>query len=86
MITSQNAKQNENITIGHYTFGVVQMLKYLVSSLSFNNDISQKMKKWILVANKCFYGLRNQLKSHVLSWKSKIILYKTLIKPVLTYA
>jgi hypothetical protein len=33
-----------------------------------------------------FYGLRSQLKSHVLSWKSKIVLYKILIRPVLTYA
>jgi hypothetical protein len=30
--------------------------------------------------------LCNQLKSHVLPWKSKIILYKTLISPVLTWA
>jgi hypothetical protein len=42
--------------------------------------------KQILIDNKCFCGIKNQLKSHVLSQKSKIILYKTLIRPVLTYA
>jgi hypothetical protein len=40
-------------------------------------SISQEIKKRILIANKYFYGLKNQLKSHVLSWKIKIILYKT---------
>jgi hypothetical protein len=39
-----------------------------------------------LIANTYFYGVKNQLKSHELSWKRKIILYKALIRPVLTYA
>jgi hypothetical protein len=81
MITSQNVKQNENVTIGNYTFGVVQIFTYLGSSLS-----SQASKKRILIASKCFYGLKNQLKSHVLSCKRKIIFYKTLIRPVLSHA
>jgi hypothetical protein len=38
------------------------------------------------MADKWFCGLKNQLKSRELSWKSKIVLYKTLIRPVLTYA
>jgi hypothetical protein len=67
IITSQNAEQSENISIGNYTFEVVQTFTYLESSVSCNNDISQESKKIILINNKCFYGLKNQLKSHVLS-------------------
>jgi hypothetical protein len=58
---------------------------FLGSFVSCNNDISQEVKKMIFIVNRCFYGPKNQLKSHVLSWRSKIILYKTLIRTVLTY-
>lgn len=82
---NQNAKQSENITIGNYTFGIVQTFTYLGSSVSCNNDNNLEIKKQILIANKYFYGLKNQLKSHILSQKSKIILCKTVIRPVVTY-
>jgi hypothetical protein len=58
---------------------------HLRSSVSCNNYINQGIKKRILVANKCFYGFQNQLKPRVLSRESKIILYNTLIWPLLTH-
>jgi hypothetical protein len=61
MIKSQNAKLSENTTIGNYTFGAVQTFTCVESSVSCKNDISQEIKKWIFVANKCFNGLQNQL-------------------------
>lgn len=33
-----------------------------------------------------FRGLKNQFKSHVLSYNTKIVLYETLLWPVLTFA
>jgi hypothetical protein len=62
MITSQTAKESENITIGNYMLEVVQTFTYLGSSVNCNNNISQEITKLILIANKCFYGLKNQLK------------------------
>jgi hypothetical protein len=62
MITSQNAKRSENITISNYTFEVVQRFTYLGSSANCSNDNSWEIKKQILITNKC-YGLRNHLKS-----------------------
>jgi len=50
-----------------------------------NNDISVEIKKRILLANKEFYGLKRQFRSPFLSIKNKIKLYKTLIRPVLTF-
>jgi len=46
--------------------------------------ILQKLRK-NLMANKGFYGLKRQFRSHFLSIKNKIKLYKTLIRPVLAY-
>jgi hypothetical protein len=63
-IISQNEKQSENKTTGNYKFGAITYLR----DLCHNIDKSQEIKKQILIANKCFYGLKNQLiKSHVLS-------------------
>ena len=39
-----------------------------------------------MAANRCFYALQKQLRSKLLRRNTKILLYKTLIKPVLTYA
>jgi hypothetical protein len=38
-----------------------------------------------LTANRRYYGLKNQLRSHYISVKTKCKLYKTLIQPVLLY-
>jgi hypothetical protein len=43
--------------------------RYLGSSVNCNNDNSRKVRKRILTANRCFYGLRNQLKSQILMEK-----------------
>ena len=37
------------------------------------------------MANKIYYGLKKQLQSHFLRRKTKCKLYKSLIRPVLTY-
>jgi len=54
--------------------------------VSTNNDISAEIQKRILAANRCFNGLRKHLMSHVTSKDTKILMYKVLIRPVLTNA
>ena len=49
------------------------------------NDTSTVFKRRIFMANRCFYGLRRHLASRVLSKKTKAIIFKTLLRPVLTY-
>jgi len=39
-----------------------------------------------LSANRSYFGLRSQLKSRLLSRKKKILIYKTPVRPVFTYA
>jgi hypothetical protein len=48
--------------------------------------IGAEIQKRILAANRCFYGLRKHLRSHLTSKNTKILMYKVLIRPVLTYA
>ena len=43
------------------------------------------IKRRITLANRCYYGLNGQLSNRDLSRTTKLILYKTLILPVLLY-
>jgi len=47
---------------------------------------SEEIQKRTLAANRCFHGLRKHLRSQLTSKNTKILMYKVLIKPVLTYA
>jgi hypothetical protein len=72
--------------VGPYKFHVVHSFTYLGSDINCSNDISGEIQKRILAANRCFHGLRKHLRSHLASKNTKILMYKVLTRPVLTYA
>jgi hypothetical protein len=74
-----------SITINNYKFEIVKEFKYLSTIVTSDNNISAEINSRILMANKCYYGLKNQLQSHYLSRDTKCKLYNTLIRPVITY-
>jgi hypothetical protein len=74
-----------SITINNYKFEIVKEFKYLGTIVTSDNNISAEINSRTLMANKCYYGLKNQLQSHYLSRDTKCKLYKTLIRPVITY-
>ena len=57
----------------------------LGSQVNISNNIKQEINMRIQSANKCCYGMLKHFKSKLLTYTTKIKLYKTLIKPVLTY-
>ena len=71
---------------GSYKFQVIHSFTYLGSDVNCNNDISEEIQKCILAANRCFHGLRKHMRSHLTSKNTKILMYKVLIRPVLTHA
>ena len=73
------------LEVGPYKFQVVHNFTYLGSDV-YCNDIGAEIQKCILAANRCFYGLRKHLRSHFTSKNTKILMYKVLIRHVLTYA
>lgn len=81
-----NNKTSKYIEIDDAKFETVQSFVYLGSLVNSNNDISEEISRRIQSANRCYYGLQKQIKSRLLSRGTKCRLYKTLIKPVLTYA
>jgi hypothetical protein len=82
MEISTNPTRIELLATGNYKFVKVTEFKYL-GTLITSNNMSSEMYHRLLMANRCYYGLENQLRSHYISIKTKCKLYKTLIKPVL---
>jgi len=85
LTTRESKNQQRYFQIKNFNFEAVKSFMYLGSLINVNNDNSAEIKKRILMANKGFYGLKRQFRSHFLSIKNKIKLYKTLIRPVLVY-
>jgi hypothetical protein len=74
------------LEIGSYKIGTVRSFTFLGSEVNYKNDNSVDIQKRILSANRRFHGLRQHLKSHLISRKTKTLMYKVLVRPVLTYA
>jgi sorting nexin-29 len=75
MTTRINKHQLKQFQIEKFSFETVQSFTYLGSLLDVNNDNSVEIRKRILLANKCFYGLKRQFRSPFLSIKNKVKLY-----------
>ena len=71
------------ITGNNYTFDTVKEFIYLGFDVTTKNNVSLEIKRRITLANNCYYGLNGHLSNRDLSCTTKLILYKTLILPVL---
>ena len=80
------SRLGQNITIGENNFEVVSEFTYLGALINAENNTTSEIKRRIVLASRSFYGLRKHLKNRLLSLKTKTLIYKTLILPVLTYA
>jgi hypothetical protein len=48
--------------------------------------ISEEIRNCLIASNISYFGLKSQFKSQLLSRKTKILIYKTPVRPILTYA
>ena len=72
------------LIIGEYNFETVQHFKYLGAHLSFL-ETGAAINERICAANKCMFSYKKLLSSRSVSRRSKIQIYKTIVRPVLTY-
>jgi hypothetical protein len=52
----------QSVAIGDKHFEVVKEFVYLGYLITPTNDVSQELQRRIQTANRCFFGLRNQLR------------------------
>jgi hypothetical protein len=58
---------------------------YLGTLITSDNNVSAEINNRITLANRSYFGLVNILKAKDINRKYKVIIYNTLVKPVLMY-
>jgi hypothetical protein len=67
-------------------FEKVQSFKYLGTVINQNNEIEKEVKGRINARNKAFYANKKMFECKLLSKGSKLRLYWSAVRPVVTYA
>ena len=78
--------QTDGIDIIQTHLEQVKSFKYLGSIVNGNNSIAQEIKGRISLGNRAFQANQDLFKSKLLTKKSKLRMYQTLFRPVVTYA
>ena len=75
----------DGIDISRTHLEQVTSFKYLGSIVNGNNSIEGEIKERITLANKAYYANKDLFRSKLLSKKTKLRIYHTLVRPVATY-
>jgi len=86
MLCGTKKKYVENVfKVKHMTFDRVNSFVYLGTLITTDNNTSAEINNRIALAITSYFGLVNILKAKNINRKYTVIIYKTLIKPVLMY-
>jgi len=72
-------------TINGVTYEGVAEFIYLVTLISNDNSVEKEIQRRILAGNRTYFAVISLFRNPLLSKATKIILYKTLIRPVMSY-
>jgi len=67
-------------------YTLAQSYKYLGSTVNSDNAIEEEIQYRITLGNKAYYANQFLFKSRLVSKKSKLKLYWSIIRPIVTYA
>ena len=81
-----HANYPHHLEVGSYKSQVIHSFTYLGSDVNCNNDISEEIQKRTLAANRWFPWLKKASEVPSNLKNTKTLMYKILIRPVLTYA
>ncbi|KAL4142514.1 hypothetical protein QTP88_004958 [Uroleucon formosanum] len=85
MCISRNDRNDLNLKVDPYIFEKVEAFKYLGININSKNNVHEEIKERVASANRCYYSLLKLFRSKLLSRESKVILYTSYLRPVLTY-
>jgi hypothetical protein len=85
MSTSENRRKTQDLKVEAKSFMGVNNFKYLRNMLSNGNRNDNCVKEMIQAGNRAYFANLRLLKSMILSRAAKLQVYKTLIRPVVTY-
>jgi hypothetical protein len=85
MMSTRKQQRGNKLETGDMSFESIQSFKYLGSTVNQNNTIEEEIKEKLIAGNKAFYANQKMFQSKLPSKKSKLKLYWTLIRPIVTY-
>lgn len=80
-----NTSMGPTIQLGDDNFEVVENFVYLGSQVNSDNNVQEEVRRRLASGNRCFFGLHKLFRSRTLSRRLKCTLYRTLVRPVVTY-
>ena len=85
MEVTRAASNSDHLPCGKYEFEHVKEFNYLGSQLNQINSNSSEIQTRVLSGNRCYYSYRKLMKSRALNGSSKLKVYKSLVRPIVTY-
>ncbi|XP_055375384.1 uncharacterized protein LOC129608086 [Condylostylus longicornis] len=85
MSRDERRRAPQNITIGEYNFEGVTHFRYLGATIFNDNSMHACINENIQNGNRSYYANKKLFQSRLLSRNLKTILYKTTIRPIVTY-
>ena len=87
MVTSsyKHKRNAGDLRIGNKTFEAVQSFQYLRNIIGNTNSNNKCIKGRIMMGNKAYYANRQLVNSSLISRSSKLQIYRTSVRPVVTY-
>jgi hypothetical protein len=76
----------KGVTINGVTYEGVAEFIYLGTLISNDNSVEKEIQRHILAGNRTYFAAINLFRSQLVSKPTKILLYKTLVRPVVSYA
>jgi hypothetical protein len=76
----------ETIETGEVEIENVHSFRYLGAMVNTSNSISEEIKERIAAENKTYYVYKAMFGSRALSRSSRLRLYNSVVRPVVTYA
>lgn len=85
MSTSEERRQRQNLIIGGKVFKGTNSYTYLGNEINNKCEIHESINRQIQNGNKAVFANNRLLKSKLISRNCKMQIYKTLIRPIITY-
>jgi len=84
--STKKETRNESLNINNLQIEQIPQYKYLGSIINVSNSIEEEIKERIVLGTKTYYANLKFFKSRLVTKQSKLKLYRTVIRPIVTYA
>jgi hypothetical protein len=83
---SKKETRTDNLNIDNKYLEQVKQFKYVGSIINNDHSMEEEIKERIALGNKAYFANQKFLKSKLVTKRSMLKLYKTVIRPVVIYA